>query len=266
MSESGSLVCVSLGMVLGAHISPISKKHIEQADIVFVAISDGIFEQWVRSMNENTISLQPYYGEGKERVQTYDDMVEGMMVEVRAGRNVCGAFYGHAGVYACVPHNAISKARREGFESYMEPGISAEDCLIADLGIDPGEIGCISYEANQLLFYKKPIDPTSYLFLWQVVLTGDRSTTKFETGPEYRQVLVEKLNEFYSLDHQIIIYEAATLPIHKTRMNKIKLRDFVTAELTMKSTLVIPPSEELQVNPYIMKKLDTLDKMNTAEI
>jgi len=30
----------------------------------------------------------------------------------------------------------------------MLPGISAEDCLVADLGIDPASSGCQSYEAN----------------------------------------------------------------------------------------------------------------------
>src|SRR3546814_12671609 len=39
---------------------------------------------------------------------------------------------------ALVPHKAIAQARAEGLEAHMEAGVSAEDCLYADLGIDPG--------------------------------------------------------------------------------------------------------------------------------
>src|SRR3546814_14587936 len=80
---------------------------------------------------------------------TYREMVAAMLAEVRAGRRVCGAFYGHPGVFARVPHKAIAQARAEGFEAHMEAGVSAEDCLYADLGIDPGEVGCQHYEIGR---------------------------------------------------------------------------------------------------------------------
>ena len=47
MDEShlpGSLVCVGLGMTLGAHLGPLARSHIEQADVVFAGLSDGIVE------------------------------------------------------------------------------------------------------------------------------------------------------------------------------------------------------------------------------
>ena len=39
MEKVGTLACVGLGMTLGAHISPRSRSHIEQADVVFAAVS-----------------------------------------------------------------------------------------------------------------------------------------------------------------------------------------------------------------------------------
>lgn len=38
----GSLVCVGLGMTLGAHLTPRSRSTIEQADVVFLAVSDAL--------------------------------------------------------------------------------------------------------------------------------------------------------------------------------------------------------------------------------
>src|SRR5262245_61816673 len=114
MEKNGSLVCVGLGMTLGAHISPRSRSYIEQADVVFAAVSDSLVELWLQEMHADVRSLQPYYAENKSRRDTYREMVEVMLAEVRAGRRVCGAFYGHPGVFAQAPHRAIERARQEG--------------------------------------------------------------------------------------------------------------------------------------------------------
>ncbi len=98
MNKKGSLVNVGLGMTLGSHISPLSRSYIEKADVVFVAASNQLVEQWVEAMNPDVRSLQGYYDEGTSRMVTYKNMVNAIMTEVRAGKNVCGAFYGHPGV------------------------------------------------------------------------------------------------------------------------------------------------------------------------
>src|SRR3546814_5049651 len=86
---------------------------IGQADVVFGAVSDPIVELWLQQMHPDVRSLQPCYAEGKFRHDTYREMVAAMLAEVRAGRRVCGAFYGHPGVFARVPHKAIAQARAE---------------------------------------------------------------------------------------------------------------------------------------------------------
>ena len=259
MDKRGSLACVGLGMTLGAHISPRSRSHIEQADVVFAAVSDPLVELWLQQMHADVRSLQPFYAEGKSRQDTYREMVEAILVEVRAGKTVCGAFYGHPGVFALAPHRAIEKARAEGFAAHMEPGISAEDCLYADLGIDPGTFGCQHYEASQLMFYQRRIDPTAYLVLWQVGLAGDRSFRRFATPAAHRQLLVDLLAADYPLDHPCTIYEAATLPIQAPRIEAVALRDLAAADLRLQSTLVLPPARPMQQNPAMLARLAELE-------
>jgi uncharacterized protein YabN with tetrapyrrole methylase and pyrophosphatase domain len=256
----GSLVCVGLGMTLGSHLGPLARSHIEQADVVFAGLSDGIVELWLNKMHPDVRSLQPYYHEGKSRMQTYREMVEAMLVEVRAGKKVVGAFYGHPGVFAWPPHKAIELARKEGYEAHMEPGVSAEDCLYADLGIDPGAYGCQHFEASQLLFYKRRIDPTAYLILWQVGVVGDQSMTRFSTNAAYRQVLVDVLADDYPLQHQVTIYRAATLPIERPRIDRIALGALPQAKIGMAETVVVPPVRPLEANPDILARLDALDR------
>ena len=246
-------------MTLGSHLSPLARSHIEKADVVFAVVSDGIVEQWLAGMHADVRSLQPLYREGKSRMDTYRQMVETMLTEVRAGKKVCGAFYGHPGVFAWPPHKAIEIARREGFDAHMEPGISAEDCLYADLGIDPGKVGCQHFEASQLLFYKRRIDPTAYLVLWQVGVVGDRSLARFSTGSQYRRLLLEVLARDYPPDHEVIVYRCATLPIHQPRIERTKLRDLVAANIDLHDTVVIPPARALEVDHEMRARLAALD-------
>jgi precorrin-3B methylase len=256
---SGSLVCVGVGMTLGSHITPLAKSYIEKSDVVFSVLSNGITELWLAKMHRDVRSLQSLYSEGKSRAVTYRQMVDAMMVEVRAGKQVCGAFYGHPGVFACVPHQAIELARREGFRAHMEPGVSAEDCLFADLGLDPGEVGCQHYEASQFMFYRRRVDTSAYLILWQVGVAGDQSLARFSTGPAYRQVLVDVLTRDYSLDHEVIIYKAATLPLHQPTIQRLALRELPDAQIDMHGTVVIPPARALEPDWSVRTRLAHLD-------
>lgn len=140
----------------------------------------------------------------------------------------------------------------------MEPGISAEDCLYADLGLDPGTYGCQHYEASNLMFYQRTIDTAAYLILWQPGVAGDKSLAKFSTGSAYREVLVELLSQWYPLDHQVILYEAVTLPIQQPRIEPIALSDLPKAQMDLKTTLVIPPATVAKANRVILDQLNIL--------
>jgi uncharacterized protein YabN with tetrapyrrole methylase and pyrophosphatase domain len=240
-------------MTLGSHITPLSRSYIENADVVFVAASNNIVEQWVEGMNQNVRSLQQYYNEGTSRMITYRKMVEVILQEVRKGKKVCGAFYGHPGVFAWAPHESIKQAKAEGYKAHMEPGVSAEDCLYADLGIDPGKYGCTHIEASQYMFRNKSFDASSYLILWQVGIAGDKSLTKFSTTSQYKQVLVDMLLETYPQDFEIILYECAVLPIEQTLIKKIKLSDLAVTEMSLKTTVIFPPYKQTTLNDTIVK-------------
>ncbi|MCG9755860.1 SAM-dependent methyltransferase [Shewanella insulae] len=261
MDESkklGSLVCVGTGLNLGGQITVLSKSYIELADVVFSLVPDAFALQWIESMNNDVRSLHRYYAQGEEvksRRDTYQQMVEAILTEVRAGKRVVCALYGHPGVFACVSHIAIRRAREEGFEAKMEPGISAEACLWADVGIDPGQSGHQSFEASQFMFYCHTPDPATHLLLWQIAIAGEHTLTKFHTNSDCLQVLVEQLSEWYPLDHEVILYEAANLPIQSPRIERILLKELSQAKLTAITTLLIPPATPLKVNHKILAKL-----------
>lgn len=223
------------------HMTPISKQQIEQADIVFIAVASSLMGSWIKELNSNIHDLGQYYGEGKSRLDTYKEMIAAIMKEVRSGKNVCAAFYGHPGVFALAPHKVIEIAKKEGYQAHMEAGISAEDCLYADLAIDPGRFGCQHYETTQFMVHNKNIEPSAYLVLWQIGIAGDQELTQFSTTETKLGALRDKLFGIYPEDHEVILYESSTVLLKESRIEKIKLQELANVETSLETTLVIPP-------------------------
>ena len=184
-NRRGQLVVVGTGLRTTGHFTSEAIAWIRAADKVLYVVGDPVAEEVLRTLNPDAVeSLQDLYGEGKERQDTYDQMVERILECVRSGLRTCAAFYGHPGVFVYPSHVAVRRARAEGFSAIMLPGISAEDCLFADLGIDPAAYGCQSYEATDYLFSQRRLEPSSALVLWQVGVVG---STTFTSG-EYRPI------------------------------------------------------------------------------
>ncbi len=257
MSNNGSLVCVGPGMILGAHMTERCKNHIQQADVVFISCHP-IIERWIATMNPRTQSLQHFYGDDKDRRNTYREMQEAILTEVRKNKRVVGVFYGHPGVFAQVPHYSIRQAQEEGYQAWMEPGISADACLYADMGIDPGAYGCQQFEASQFMFYQRQLDPSAYVILWQLGHAGDLSLTPRLTGAPERQVLVDMLLEYYAPSHKVAIYESPFLPTQQPRIIWQRLDELPEADISLISTLVIPPGKRLIPNDEIVTRLKSI--------
>ena len=99
-------------------------------------------------------------------------MSEVLLREVRKGFYVVGIFYGHPGVFVNPSHRAISIARAEGHDAAMYAGVSAEDCLYAEIGVDPSRPGSQTVEATDLLLRNRPLLTDSHVIIFQVGCVG----------------------------------------------------------------------------------------------
>ena len=111
-----------------------------------------------------------------------------------------------------------------------------------------------------MLYYKRRIDPSAYLVLWQVGAVGDQAKARIATDNAYRQLLVDRLVSDYPLNHKIIIYRAATLPIHQPRIEHIALGKLATARIEAQDTVVIPPAQKLVPDRRMSRRLEKLDR------
>ncbi len=236
------LIVVGTGIQAAGQFTIEACNAIRGADTVFYLVADPVTLAYITNLNPNTRSLHDCYADDKPRMESYLEMVARIIDEVDRGRLVCLALYGHPGVFAYPSHEAIRRLRERGIYARMVPGVSAEDCLFADLGVDPAWSGCQSFETTDFLLSRRIFDPRSYLVLWQVGVIGDAS---FQTaGYDYRAglaVLVEHLRAFYEPEHRAIIYEASHYPIYPCRRETVDLANLAEARLTAESTLVVTP-------------------------
>jgi uncharacterized protein YabN with tetrapyrrole methylase and pyrophosphatase domain len=258
----GSLTVVGTGIKLGSHLTAESRAAMESADRLFYLAADGITEQWLASQSRCAVSLLDCYVSGKERKWIYAHMVERILSSVRGGEKVCVAIYGHPGVFVNAAHASIAQARQEGYPAKMLPAVSAEDCLFADLGVDPAANGCQSYEATDFLLYRRRIDNRAALILWQAGMIGqfDYRTNYSTAGVS---LLSEALAVHYPANHPIILYEAAIYPICDGRQEKVMLAELSNANIGPATTLYISAAEPSVPDETIKRRLTDLVAVST---
>ena len=266
MTTKGRLIVVGTGMNVG-QMTAEARDWITRADEVLYAVPDPATEQLITSLNEKAESLFVFYGEGKPRAQTYTQMVDRILSGVRASRVVCAAIYGHPGVFVYPSHASIRRARKEGYDARMLPGVSATDCLFADLGIDPAR-GIQEYEATDLLVSGRRLNPDGRVIIWQVGLIGD-FTYRPEGAAHNQPVLAEYLQGFYPADHPVFIYEADVDPEARPRIEKISVAGISTAKFSLATTLYVPPVRQPDLDRQMAERLglsaDALDEVMRLE-
>lgn len=252
--SAGSLTVVGTGIQLGTQMTPEARLAIEKADVVLALVAEPVMEEAVGRLNPNVRSLQQHYVVGESRAVAYEAMIEDILSHVRRGLAVCAAFYGHPGVFVAPSHAAVRRAREEGFRARMLPGISAEDCLFADLGVDPARFGCQSYEATEFLLHGRRIDTTAALILWQLGTVGNAAAAA-EATPRGLGVLVEVLLALYPSEHEVVVYEASPYPGFDPVIRRVPLAKLGPHHVTAMSTLYVPPAEAPELDVTMVDRL-----------
>jgi uncharacterized protein YabN with tetrapyrrole methylase and pyrophosphatase domain len=263
-STKGSLTIVGSGIQAVRHFTLEAIQSIEQADKVLLLVADPITEMWIKKINPNAESLADYYVEGKPRIDTYRAMNERTLYYVRQGLNVCVVYYGHPGVFVDPSHESIRVGRKEGYNAQLLPGISAEDCLFADLNIDPS-IGCQSFEATSFLVRRRKFDTSSHLILWQIGVIGDLRYNPGKYNKHGLIMLVDLLKKYYDPSHEVVVYEEAQYAICKPIFQLFPLSKLTQANVNLASTLYVPPKEQAPLDYGMVNRLGLLSELEEVK-
>ena len=264
MQNQGALVIVGSGIKSLAHMTVEAQGWIRQADIVLYCVSDPITEIWIKRNNPNSMDLVALYNRNRQRNETYGDMVSHLLYPVREGKLVCGVFYGHPGLFVTPTHKAIEIARAEGYPAFMLPGVSAVDCLYADVGFDPAVAGCQFFEATDLLVHRRVLHPENNVIVWQVGCVGDLAS-RIGVQNKNLSILVEYLTKFYDSECEVVHYQGSIFPVCEALVERLPLSGLVQAGVTTMSTLYIPPQRVVEVDRDMATRLGLIPLIPTPQ-
>lgn len=222
-------------------------------------VNEPITKQWIEKYSKLSESLESIYFSENDRQVAYDKIKDKILSELISHDFVTVVLYGHPTFFADPGLQAIVKARNLSIETVILPGISAENCLYADLAIDPGLYGCFHIEATELLLYDKIIDPTAHLCIWQPGVIGNRSTPKQNQKGKHLNLLKNKLLEYYPASHAATLYEASLYPGIESLIYTFLLEHIEEQNISTLSMLYIPPINQREANKQILKQLRSVD-------
>lgn len=257
-----SLVVVGSGIKFVSHLTIEAEAYIKQSDKVLYLVNEPAMQEWIQNNNPHAESLDELYIKYPLRLQCYRAITEYILETLRQQQHVCVVLYGHPTVFAQPALDAVILARKEGYYAIALPGISAEDCLFADLLIDPGSHGCQSFEATDLLIRYRVCDPYSHLLLWQVGVIGALGHTQTHDNTKGIKILRDYLSQWYPANHILKLYEAAQYPHFEPVIQEFPLDQLSAMKISRISTLYIPPLQKAALNDDMLNALGiTIDNL-----
>lgn len=240
---TNTLTVIGTGIKFLSHITVETKAYIENADKVLFLLNEPAIAEWIKNKNPSYESLEELYFSCNARRDSYTKITNYILETLKHIKHLCVAFYGHPTIFADPALEAAKIAKSQGYDVRILPGISAEDCLFADLFINPGQRGCQSYEATDLVENQKRIDNRSHLIIWQPDCIYEFRHKK-KAGQENLNLLIMYLANYYDLSHEVCIYEAAQYPHLNPKIVQTPLEKLTPSLLSSISTLYIKPISE----------------------
>jgi uncharacterized protein YabN with tetrapyrrole methylase and pyrophosphatase domain len=255
--DEGSLVVVGTGIRPG-HLTQETRKHIERADEVLYLVAELAPTSWIHQLNASAESMIGIYRPGRDQREVYEELVERVLQRVRQGRNVCMVTYGHPAVLDDSCHEAVRRARAEGFPAELIPAVSAIDCLLADLEVDPGRDGLQLFEATDFLLHRRALDVSVPLVLWQISVIGETRTTD-TVNRKGLSLLADRIQELYGADHEVVIYEATPFSVGRPTIERSTAKELASAPIAGLSTLFVPALAKPEPDATVQEALRRIE-------
>lgn len=253
-----TLVIAGFGIKFLSHLTWETDKILKNSDKVFYLANDKMYPEWVKSINKNTESLHAIYFSKSMRIDAYYLIKEKILAGLNNYNNVCFVIYGNPVFLVQVTSLIANAARMEGHTVHVLPAISSFDCLLADLNINPGEGGMQLFEARELLVYKKFIDISAHIVIFQPAAIGqDGHSRDRHQILKGLALLSDYLLTFYDASQEVIFYEASQYPTIKEKLFKTHLNMISQIEVSSKMTMYIKPAKKMDMC------MDTVNKIKS---
>lgn len=256
MNKTGSLTIVGCGIKFMSHLTIEAKAFIESANIVLYLVNEPAMREWLLKIQPSATSLDNAYTQYSLRQDAYKDITRTILNVLTKQQHVCVVLEGHPTFFAQSALAAAKQAKAIGYKVMILPGISAEDYLFAELQIDPGSVGCQSYEATDLLIHRRALDGCSHVILWQVGVIGLLKHRPIHHHQKGTKILVDYLSSYYSHHHEVFLFEGSQYPHIASTIKSTQLLNLPEANISRITSLYIPPARKAICDLEMLKKLD----------
>lgn len=212
---------------------------VKNADIVIYLVNEPILELWLQEKSKQSFSLKELYFLSSKRIDSYHLIEKKVIESFEFYNNICLVFYGHPLLLADSVNSIIKQAKSKKIKVQVLPGISAFDCLLADLEIKL-DGGCFLVEASFFLKHQTKIDTTNHVILWQIGMIDISSPSANEKQGNILK-LKNELLKYYLPESTAYLYEASLYPYRSPLIIKTNidhLTEYLTSSIT---TAYLPP-------------------------
>lgn len=197
-------------------------------------------EGWIQQNSQNAISLEDIYFSQEARGKAYQLISNKIRSSLDDYDLIFVVLYGHPVFLSSITTLASSKLKEEGVDTHILPGISAFDCLMSDLQIDPIH-GCMIVDSSILISKEKKIDQTNHIVITQLAVTLTKKSIDIPIGDREMNLFKDYLLKYYSGDHEFIVYEASLYPHQPPKIIKSTIGELNVNMVSTISTGYIPP-------------------------
>lgn len=213
-------------------------------EILYVERGLGI-DAFLASKCKCITDLTRLYAEGEDRQGTYRKMAATVVKAALERPPVTFALYGHPLIYSYPPFLIREMAGLLGLSVKVVPGVSAMDCIFADLFVDPSMNGIQMFEATEMLLRGRLLQTDVAALIWQIgaLETGLYST--YSSRPERFQRFKDHLLRFYPSHHTVFAVHSATHSLLKPEIYEFEISDIgdYASVLHAGFSMYIPPLE-----------------------
>lgn len=256
---------VGTGMVGYSQLTREAMSALEASErVYFAATQDLVLEHVREEYTEDVVDLNEEYERNESRLDTYERMAE----EVLSGAEeldapVAFALYGHPMVFVSPSRFVLEEAPERGLEVEVQPGVSAMDCVYADVGFDPSTSGVQMVEATDLLVREWELNPQMPAMIWQVGAVETGMYVKDWSEPERFTRFRRYLQRFYPDDHEVYLLQTATYPLAESQEIPVRLDEFESKHEVIDRgmyILYVPPAEEREIrNEELFERFTSRD-------
>lgn len=236
---------LGLGILNIDHITRETERLISEVNEVLYVDTGLATGPWLEERCPHVTPLfAESYAPGDNRLSAYHHMAARVVDAALARAPVAFAMQGHPLVGVTAPRLIRLLAGALELSVSVHPGISALDCLLAELELDPVSSGIQMVEATDLLLRRRPLDPTMPLLIWQIGAIESVLYSRRISRPERFERIRSFLLRTYPATHRVSAFFVSPHPLVPTERIDFALGEFgnVAERLHPGHTLYVPPS------------------------